>query len=160
MLKLILIMGLMMLTVAVSARTPEVVLAAGTQLSATNNAIIDSATMNPGDEANFTLAADVKGSSGVIPKGSTLFGRVVEVEKVGGEKTESKLVIMFDFLQVGEDFYSMSAIIVSYSGAPAGIQLKESKEIEGSTLATLKGADINIAAGTAFSIRVGKDVEK
>lgn len=151
----------MMLAAAVTAATPEVVIASGTQLPATNNAIIDSGTMNAGDEVNFTLSDDVKGASGTtIVKGSVIYGRVVEAQKFGGDKAASTLVVMFDFLQVGEEFYSISAIITSALNAPAGLQMKESDFCEGCTAVTLKGADIKIVAGTGFQIRVAKDIEK
>ncbi len=160
MLKLTLITIFMMLATAAGAATPEIVIASGTELPATNNAIIDSSAMKIGDEVNFTLSIDVKGTSGLILKGSVIYGRVVDAENFGGDKGGSKLVVMFDFLQVAEEFYSMSAIIASASNAPSGLQMKESDYCEGCTAVTLKGADFKFPAGTAFKIRVAKDVER
>ena len=133
----------------------EVVIKAGTEISAVSTSELNTATMSPGDEVNFTLATDVKGVTILIPKGSELFGRVVEVKKF--DDKDSQIVLMFDFLKVGEEFYSISALVEAIEGAP-NIDVKASDEIKGCTEISAKGAEAKVGAGMTYKLKVINDV--
>ena len=104
MLKLFLLINLVLALFVSPVYGSEVVIVAGTEIPLVSSSKIDTGSMKVGDDANFVLASDVAGVSATILKGSVLYGRVVEVEKFDAAKGGSRIVLMFDFLQVGEEF--------------------------------------------------------
>lgn len=157
MVKIFLLASIMLAVFVSPVLSNEVVITAGTELSVTNSSKIDSSTMAIGDEANFVLAADVAGVGIMIPKGSQLLGRVVEVEKADGAAGASRVVIMFDFLKVVEEYYSISAIIKSVTGVE-GLKVEKSAEFECATMLQISKGETVIAEGTTFRLKVDNDV--
>ena len=158
MFRLFLLINLLLVLSVSPAFGSEVIIPAGTELSVVSSSIINTSSMNVGDEANFTLASDVAGVSVLIPKGTELLGRVVEVEKFDGDKGESRVVLMFDFVKVGEEFYAITAVVISTTTDLKGLKIENSKEFDGCTKMSMKGGEMNIAAGTTFKLKVLTDV--
>ncbi len=147
------VLSLIITTVPVISQS--VVLPSGTELQATNNSNIDTSALKVGNDVNFKLSADVAGNGMTFTKGSELMGRVIEVEPFSAESKEGHLVLMFDFLRFEEEYYSVSAVVVSCT---AGVEtiVKSSDVFEGGSLIARKGSDVSIADGTEFKIKADK----
>ncbi|MDH3491949.1 MAG: hypothetical protein OEM82_00215 [Acidobacteriota bacterium] len=155
MFKLIFFVSVLLAMFVTPASGAEVVISAGTELQVVSSSALDTGSMQVGDDANFLLATDV---SATILKGTEIYGRVVEVEKFDGAKGESRIVLMFDFLKVGEEFYAISAVVMSTGMNVQGLRIEKSKDFAGGTNLMMKGGEMNIAAGTSFTLKVEDDV--
>lgn len=157
MFKLFLMFSLVFSFVTSLTPSSDIVLPVGTELPLTNTTVIDSATMKVGAEANFVLAVDVPSKVGTILKGSVVYGRIVEVNKFSKKTGKSSIVMSFDFLQSGEEFYSLKAAVIDSGAATENLKLAESDTFENATLLTKKGSEIQIPEGSEFKIRISED---
>lgn len=159
MFKVLMLTVLSLVITTVPVMSQSVVLPSGTVLNATNNSKIDTSALKVGNDVNFKLSMDVAGSGVTFAKGTELMGRVIEVEPFSADSKEAHLVVMFDFLRVEDEFYSVSAVVVTCS-AGADTIVKSSEVFEGGSLISRKGSDVSISDGTAFTIKLTKEITK
>jgi hypothetical protein len=143
---------------AANALAQNVVVPAGTEIFVSNKSVINTSALKMGDDLNFKLTKAIVIGEITIPKGTDVLGRVVEVEKFNAKAGKSHVVIMFDFLKVGDDFYCMQAVIESTAEAVKGVTFSKSTKFEGGTLVLMKGEGVEIAKGTAFNVKISEDV--
>lgn len=137
----------------------KVVVPAGSMLSVASKKAIDSSVLKMGDELNFTLTNDLVVNGTTIPSGTEILGRVVESEKYDAKSRSSHVVVMFDFLKVGEEtYYVMQARIENAEEAVEGLNIAKSEEFEGGTVLSMKGSDLKMGQGSVFRIKVIEDV--
>ncbi|MEZ5305898.1 MAG: hypothetical protein R2684_02010 [Pyrinomonadaceae bacterium] len=156
MFKVLITIVLAMVMLPISVMADEVLVSAGTevQVVAMNN--VDTANARIGADANFRLADSSANS--VLPVGSELLGRVVEVKNAATGNGVARMVILFDFLKVGDNFYPVSAVIVSAGEALPGVKMTPSQNFPNATLLERKTGDFRIDEGTTFTLRIIGDV--
>jgi hypothetical protein len=130
---------------------------ANTQLTAKITKTIDAANCNIGEDVNFVLTGDVQGDGMMIPGGSEMYARIVNVEKLSEKNKNSQISIMFDFVQSGEDFMTLKAIILGVEQM-ADVKTEISDTFEGGTVLTIKGKNLKIDEGSVFSVKLIQDV--
>lgn len=111
-----------------------------------------------GDDVKFILNEDVTGEGDKLPKGSTVFGRIVSVEKTSAKSETAKVCIMFDFIKKGEDFVSLVAAIISVDPNPDAIKFNASPVFSDGTVLSLKGKEIQLDKGRMFRVKLTKDI--
>lgn len=131
---------------------------AQTQFTAAVEKVIDAESSSVGDDLNFKLAEDLKGDGITILKGSEILGRIVSIEQLSAKNKASRVSIMFDFVQSGEDFMPCAAVIVGIEQLADDVKLERSKAYEGSTVLSLQGKNIKIGKGKLFRIKLVKDL--
>ncbi len=96
------------------------VLMSGTQVDAQLQSTLDVNKARVGDEVIFRTRESIKGASGVVvPKGTTLIGRITEVKKRTKENSQSRIGMIFDRLQGKNLSAPFSASIVSITNVAA-----------------------------------------
>ncbi len=130
---------------------------ANTQLSAKITKTIDAESSNVGEDVNFVLTGDVQGDGMTIPGGSEIYARIVNVEKLSADSKNSRISIMFDFVQSGEDFMTCKAVILGIE-TMADVKMESSETFEGGTILTLSGKNLRIDEGKVFKVRLIKDI--
>jgi hypothetical protein len=130
---------------------------ANTQLTAKITKTIDAANCNIGEDVNFVLTGDVQGDGMTIPSGSEMYARIVNVEKLTDRNKNSQISIMFDFVQSGEDFMTLKAIILGVEQM-ADVKTETSDTFEGGTVLSTKGKNLKIDEGSVFSVRLIQDI--
>ncbi|NNE66050.1 MAG: hypothetical protein HKN33_05735 [Pyrinomonadaceae bacterium] len=142
---------------AAPASKPEVLISKGTEISVVSKSTINSATASASDEIQFALGASVSAGSATIPKGSLIYGRVIEVQKSSAESKGSKVVVMFDFLLVGEKFHPLAAVITT-GATPAGVTVEASRDYVAASQFASNTGNFKINKGTALKAKVIQDV--
>lgn len=163
MLKTVLAFGLLFLFVSVCFAQQEgkgkVAFKANTEFSAQIENEIDAEKSKIGDDVNFIITEDVKGEGSTIAKGSTLYGRVVNVEKPSvGNANSSEICVMFDFVKQDEDFVSLTAGIIAIEDNSEGIKFKQSPTFKGGTILFVKSKNVHVDKGKIFRIKLIKDI--
>ena len=113
-----------------------------------------------GDEVDFTLAEDVTGENGEkILKGATVFGRIVELEKISAKNETTKVTVLFDFIKSTDKFYSIVGMITTITPNADNIKMTPCKKFVGGTILSLKGKEIQFDKGKIFRIKLTEDVK-
>ena len=149
---------LLIAALAASAIAQNVVIPAGTDILVSNKSDIATEKLKIGDDLNFTLMAPIVVGALTIPEGTEILGRVLEVEKFDKKKGQAHVVMMFEFVKVGEEFYFVKATIDSTAEKKAGLSFAKSKDFEGGTVVLMKGKELSIAPGTSFNVKIAEDV--
>ena len=137
----------------------KVIVKANTEFSAQIENEIDAEKDNVGKDINFVITEDVKGEGTLIPKGTALYARVVNVEKPSRENgNTSKICILFDFVQIDGNFISLTAGIISIEGNPPDIKFEKSATFTGGTTLTTKGRNLHVDKGKVFRTKLLKDI--
>lgn len=134
-------------------------LKAETQFTVKSLAPIDAETSTVGQDINFVLVSVVEGDGIKLEPGAELLGRIIKIEKVSDDNGASKISVLFDFVQSGEDFMPCKAVIVAIENGPEGVKLKTIETIEGGTLLMMEGKNLKIAEGALFKVKLITDVE-
>jgi len=164
MLKTILTLGLMLLLYSVcfgqqtTSNQEKVVFKANTEFSIQLETAINTETNNVADDVKFILTEDVNGDGDKILKGSTIFARIANIEKLSVKNDTAKICIMFDFVKKVEDFVSLAATIVTLEPNPDAIKMTPSKMFSGGTTLSLKGKEIQLAQGKIFRVKLMQDI--
>jgi hypothetical protein len=130
---------------------------ANTQLTAKITKTIDAESCNIGEDVNFVLTGDVQGDGMTLAGGSEMYARIVNVEKLSGDRKNSEISIMFDFVQSGEDFMTLKAVILGIENM-ADVRTETSDTFEGGTVLSTKGKNLKINEGSVFTVKLIKDV--
>lgn len=136
----------------------RVIFKANTQFPVQLDNAVFSAQNKVGDDVNFVLTEDLKGEGDMIAKGSTIYGRIVNIEKIAPKNDTTKVCIMFDFVKKGEEFVSLVASIVSINPNPEAIKFSASETFTGGTTLSLKGKEIQLDKGKIFQVKLLKDI--
>jgi hypothetical protein len=158
-------------TATVAQKTKSVKTVSDTAITATNQiGMLESGTMLVGElqnvldskNAKVGLPVILKTSSSVsqngkvvIPEGVKLFGHVTEVQLSSGNTSQTKIGLVFDRLQKGNQSMPISAEVTSIGrgdGALAGIQLTPSTD--GATTLSSSGGNLRLEKGTTFNLKV------
>lgn len=164
MLKLLLIFSVVLAFCAVGfAQTNEskkkVLFKANTEFSAELENALDAEKAQIGEDVNFRLTEDFKGENDTIVKDSTLYGRIVNIQKASDKnKQTSQISVMFDFVKKGEEFVSLTANIVAVDKSDGEIKFEPSPTYDGGTTLSMKGKNIKIDKGAVFRIKLAKDI--
>jgi len=86
-----------------------------------------------------------------------MYARIVNVQKLSDNNKRSKISIMFDFVQSGEDFMNCKAVIVGIDQM-ADVKMESSETFEGGTILTLTGRNLKIDEGKVFQVKLIKDI--
>lgn len=162
--KIILTFGLIFLLCAAGFAQSEkpnkkVLFKANTEFSAQIENDLDAENAKVGEDVNFKLTEDVKGNGDTIAKDSTIYGRVVNVQKPSDENDKtSQISVFFDFVKKGEDFVPLTANIVTMEKSADGIKFAPSPTFDGGTVISAKGKNIKIDKGAVFRIKLAKDI--
>ena len=159
---LTLCLGILLFPVCFGQQTDEkperVVFKANTEFSIQLESAVSTEKSNVGDDANFIFTEDVNGEGYKIEKGSLVYGRIVNIEKISTKNATAKVCIMFDFVKKGEDFLTLVATIISVEPNTELIKFVASPTFEGGTTLALKGKEIQLEKGGIFRLRLIKDI--
>lgn len=158
MLRTVLTLCLVFLLASVCLGQGKATFKANTELPAQLETDVFTEKNKVGDDVNFVLTEDVTGDGDKILKGSTLYGRIVNVEKIAPNNDTAKVCIMFDFVKKGEDFVSLVAAIISIEPNPEAIKFSASPTFTGGTTLSLKGKEIQLNKGKIFRLKLLKDI--
>lgn len=137
----------------------KVLFKANTEFSAQIENGLDAGIAKIGEDVNFKLTEDVKGEGGTIAKDSTIYGRVVNVQKASDDNDKTSLIsVMFDFVKKGEDFVPLTANIVTMEKSADTMKFEPSPTYDGGTVISAKGKNIKIDKGAVFRIKLSKDI--
>jgi hypothetical protein len=136
----------------------KVIFKANTEFPAQLETEVSTEKNKVGDDVNFVLTEDLKGDGDTILKGSTVYGRIVNIEKIAPKNDTAKVCIMFDFVKKGEDFVSLSAGIISIEPNAEAIKFSPSPTFSGGTTLSLKGKEIELNKGKVFRLKLLKDI--
>lgn len=165
MLRILTLTSILLAVFAVDSLAQNVLIPTDTVLSVTNIKAIDSTALKVGDDLNFTLSSELAIGKTKFPAGTEILGLVLENEQ--DSKTGSAhVVVMFNFIKftttkedkTEEHFYLMKALIEASVENIEGLRIVKSDDFDGGTILSMKGKDLNVAAGTAFKIRLLGDV--
>ncbi len=107
---------------AASDRPDSISLMSGASLEAELQKTVDVNKAKVGDEIVLKVTKSIKQSGEVvIPKGSTLLGRVTEVQRKTKQNSESRLGMIFDRIQGKSLSAPFSASVVSITDAAANV---------------------------------------
>lgn len=138
-------------------QAPKGKVKANTQFAAKITRTIDAESSSVGEDVNFVLTSDVQGDGMTIPSGSEVYARIVRVEKFSSDNKNSRISIMFDFVQSGEDFMTCKAVIIGIDQM-ADVKMESSETFEGGTILTLTGKNLKIDEGKVFQVKLIKDI--
>ncbi len=164
MLKIIITLGLLFAFCAVGfgqsdKSNKKILFKADTEFSAEIENGLDAEKNKIGEDINFKLAEDLKGDGETISKGSELYGRIVNIQKVSDENDKTSLIsVMFDFVKKGDDFVPLTADVISIEKMPDEIKFEQSPTFDGGTILTMKGKNIKIDKGAVFRIKLAKNI--
>jgi hypothetical protein len=136
----------------------KVIFKAKTEFPAQLENAVYSEKINVGDDVNFTLTEDVIGEGDKIEKGSTLYGRVVSVEKIAPNNDTAKVCILFDFVKKGEEYLPLVASILAIEAVAEDIKFAPSPTFTGGTVLSLKGKELHLDKGKILRVRLMKDI--
>lgn len=170
MLRTVLAFGLLLLLVSVGFAQQEktnespqnkgkIIFKANTEFSAQVENEINAEKTKIGEGVDFVLTEDVKGEGVTMTKGSTLYGRVVNVEKASADNNNtSQISVLFDFVKQGDDFMPLSATILSVAENADSIKFAPSPTFDGGTILSLKSKNLHLEKGKIFRIKLVKDI--
>lgn len=165
MLRTVLAFGLLFLLVSVGfaqkddSANKKIIFKADTEFSAQIENQIDAEQTKIGDSVDFILTEDVKGEGSTIPKGSFIYGRVVNVQKASADNDNTSLVsVLFDFVKQNEDFVPLTATIVALADGAEEIKFAPSPTFDGGTILSLKNKNLHVDKGKIFRIKLVKDI--
>ena len=138
----------------------KVVFKANTEFPVSLESALATDKNNVGDDVNLVLTQDVAGEGETILKGSTIIGRIVNVEKSTAKDGTAKLCIMFDFVKKGEEFLSLVAAITTIEPNAEDIKFSSSKTFTGGTTLSLKGKEIQLDKGRILRLKLVSDITK
>ncbi len=143
----------------------NVILKAGTQISAQLQNTLDVETAKGNDDLVLKLTEDISSGDFTIDKGSELLGGVVSAKKAADDEGSAEIVIYFDFLKKGDDYLPFKAIIISIAADSAGgktseLQLVPSPFFKGATIISAKGKILRIEEGQIFQLKLDTDLMK
>ncbi len=151
-----------LLTVAQSTAQAEnenrILLKSGTEFAAAIVTPIDAENVQPGADLSFKLVNDLVGDGVTFLAGTEVFGRVIAVAKYADDKKVSSVGLRFDFIKQTEDFYGLTADIVSIKDNTDSIRIEASKTYAGNNTLTVQGKNLSIEAGKEFRLKLVKDV--
>ncbi len=102
----------------------QVSLASGTSISAQLQKTLDANNVEVGDQVVLKTTQSIRQDGDVIiPKGSTLIGRITDVKRRGKDKAESRIGMVFDRLEGKNLSMPLSATLVSITNAAANASL-------------------------------------
>ncbi len=149
---------LLLFSVGYAQTEGKVVIKANTEFSIQLDSSVYSDKNAVGDDIKFVLADDINNDADKIPKGSIIFARIVNIEKISPKNDTAKVCVMFDFIKKGEEFITLEAAIVSLEPNPEAVKLTASTVYSGGTTLSLKGKDIQFDKGKIFKAKVKKDI--
>lgn len=141
----------------------NVVLKAGTEISAKLEKTLDVETAKNNDDFVLKLTEDVSGNGVKIDKNSEVLGGVVRVKKSSSDDDVSEISIYFDFLKSGDDYLPFKATVISVTpegGAPVEVQLNASPVFKGATVISAKGNKLQLKEGLVLQLKLDKDLIK
>lgn len=153
-----LVLSFAFLALAQDDSTSKGKISAETQLTAKIQKTIDAESSSIGEDVNFVLTSDVVGDGMKIPSGSEMYARIVNVEKISDSNKNSKISILFDFVQAGEDFMTLKAVIIGIEQMPEDVKFETSDTFDGGTVLSLRGKNLKIDEGKVFRVKLIKDL--
>ncbi len=147
----------------------DVILKAGTKLSARLKQTLDVEKLKSGDDFMLTLMDDVAGNGMTFSKGTELLGRVVRVQTVSADEKVSEISLSFDFLKVDDDYLRFKAGILSGTDETAAVSTgnnnpelvyASSPVFKGATVISLNGKNIVLQEGLIFKLELDLDLKK
>lgn len=147
----------------------NIILKAGTQLSAQLQQALDVETNQGNDDFVLYLTDEITGGGVTLPKGTELLGRVVRVKKMDSDDPVSEISLSFDFLKFGEDYLSFKAGVLSVAPEDAGNATDKkvsepncasSPVFKGATVISTKGKNLRLEPGLIFQLKLNKDIMK
>ena len=140
----------------------NVILKAGTQISAQLQKTLDVETSKNNDDLVLKLTEDITGNGFKIEKGSELLGGVVRVEKAVDDESMSEISIFFDFLKDGDEYLPVKATVVSVASDNKNteIQMAASPIFKGATIFSAKGKILRLEEGLILQVKLDKDIRK
>lgn len=140
----------------------NVILKAGTLLSAQLQQTLDVEKTKSGDDFLLTLNEDVQGNGVNFSKGTELMGRVVRVKTISGDDNISEISISFDFLKNGDDYLKFKASVISAvpEGTKPEIRFDASPVFKGATVISIKGKNLQLEEGLIFKVKLNRDLLK
>ncbi len=136
----------------------KVIFKANTEFSVQLDTVISSEKNNVGDDVNFVLAEEVVSEGFKLEKGSIVYGRIVNVNKITDKNDTAKVCIMFDFVKKGEEFITLVAAIISIEPNTEAIKLAASPTFKGGTTFSLKGKEIQLDKGKLLRVKLMQDM--
>jgi hypothetical protein len=128
----------------------RVTLASGTSMSAELQKTLDAGNARVGDQISLKTTQSIKQNGEVVvPKGSTLIGRVTEVQRRTKENAQSRIGVVFERIQGKQVSLPLSATIVSITNVAAGASANDSllTDVAGSSQTTASTARIGGGGG-------------
>lgn len=137
----------------------KILFKAGTEFSAEIENSLDAEKAKIGEDVNFRLTEDFKGEGDTIIKDSTLYGRIVNIQKASDSKDKiSAISVIFDFVKKGDDFVPLTANIVAVDKSADEIKFQSSPTFDGGTVLSVKEKNIKIDKGAVFRIKLAKHI--
>lgn len=136
----------------------KVIFKANTEFSVQLDTAVYTESNNVGDDVKFVLTEDLIGDGVKVEKGSVIFARIVNIQKISPKSDTAKACIMFDFVKNGVDFMSLVASIVLINPNAEDIKLSASPMFTGGTTLSLKGKEIQLDKGRTFRVKLIKDI--
>lgn len=138
----------------------EVLLKAGTKLSAQLQQALDVEKSASGDDFVLILTADVQAVNEVIPKGTELLGRVVRVKAISADDKTSEISLSFDMIKIGDDYLRFKAGFLSGDQTTVGLTFAASPVYKNATVISLSGKNVRLEENAIFELVVDLDVVK
>jgi hypothetical protein len=105
----------------------RVTLASGTSISAELQKTLDVNSARVGDQISLKTTQSIRQNGEVVvPKGSTLIGRVTEVQRRTKENAQSRIGMVFEKIEGKQISMPLSATIVSITNVAAGASASDS----------------------------------
>ena len=136
----------------------KVVFKSNTEFSMQLETALSSETNKVGDDVNFVLTEEINSDGNKLEKGSVVYGRIVNVQKISEKNDTAKVCIMFDFIKKGDQFISIVAAITEITPNVEAIKFAASPTYSGGTTLSLKGKEIQLDKGRIFHVKLIKDV--
>lgn len=138
----------------------NVILKAGTELSAQLEQTLDIEKLSSGDEFTMKIMADIEGGGIKISKGNELMGRVVRVKKVASDSEMSELSVFFDFIKDSDNYLRFKADILSVKPESSELKFAVSPVFKGATVISAKGKNLHLDEGSIFQVKLNEDLVK
>lgn len=154
------ILGFTVVAFAQDEAEPKGKAKAETQFSVKSLKTIDAETSQVGEDVNFVLTAAVEAGGMKLDEGAEFLARIVNIERLSDDNKSSKISILFDFIQSGDEFMPCKAVIVSIENGPPDVKVETSETFEGGTMLMMAGKNLKIPEGSIFKIKLIKDIEE
>lgn len=138
----------------------EVLLKAGTKMSAQLQQTIDVENAKTGDDFVLKLTQDVQAVDDVIPKGTELLGRVVRAKAISPDEKTSEISLSFDMIKLGDDYLRFKAGFLSGDQSAAGLTFAASPVYKNATVISQTGKNVRLEEGAVFELVIDLDVVK